>query len=161
MPTVEEIFEDPPESWEISDDYFEDDLGWNAEQASDEMLDKLDKTSDGSDGKSDGSDEIEPEDWISMSTVHDPAEFIQASSTTSQHLSEAFAKNSTFPKSFHKSVSSAFQDFEDVFSKVSFDMLPGHDSVIYTHSERMGQPHVQSVWAECHVSNALANRFPY
>jgi hypothetical protein len=27
--------------------------------------------------------------------------------------------------------------------------------------ERMGWPHVQSVWAECHVSNALANGFPY
>jgi len=28
-------------------------------------------------------------------------------------------------------------------------------------SERTGQPHVQSVWAEGHVSSALANGFPY
>src|SRR6267154_6206659 len=52
MPTVEEIFEDPPESWNSSDDYCEDDLGRNAEQASD-------KTSDRSDGMSDRLDEIE------------------------------------------------------------------------------------------------------
>ena len=117
MPTVEEIFEDPPESWNSSDDYCEDDLGRNAEQASD-------KTSDRSDGMSDGSDEIEPGDRIFMTTVHDPAEFIRASSTTSQRLSEAFAKNSASPKSFHESVPPAFHDFEDVFSKVSFDVLP-------------------------------------
>jgi hypothetical protein len=58
-----------------------------------------------------------------MTTVHDPAEFIRASSTTSQRLSEAFAKNSASPKSFHESVPPAFHDFEDVFSKVSFDVL--------------------------------------
>jgi hypothetical protein len=46
MPTVEEIFEDPLESWKSSDDCYEDDLGRNAEQALDEMSDK---TSDGSD----------------------------------------------------------------------------------------------------------------
>src|SRR5882762_6628274 len=117
MPTVEEIFEDPPESWESSDDNCEDDFGRNAERASDKM-------SDTSDGTSDGSDEIEPGDQIFMTTVYDPAEFIRASSTTSQRLSEAFAKNSASPKSFHESVPPAFHDFEDVFSKVSFDVLP-------------------------------------
>jgi hypothetical protein len=76
MPTVEEIFEDPPESWNSSDDYCEDDLGRNAEQVLDETSDKSDKTSDRSDGMSDGSDEIEPGDQIFMTTVHDPAEFI-------------------------------------------------------------------------------------
>ena len=120
MPTVEEIFEDPPESWNTSDDYCEDDLGRNAEQASDKTSDRLDR----SDGMSDGSDEIEPGDRIFMTTVYDPAEFIRASSTTSQRLSEAFAKNSASPKSFHESVPPAFHDFEDVFSKVSFDVLP-------------------------------------
>src|SRR6267154_4460809 len=53
MPTVEEIFEDPPESWESSDDNCKDDFGRNAEHASD-------KTSDTSDGMSDGADEIVP-----------------------------------------------------------------------------------------------------
>jgi hypothetical protein len=124
MPTVEEIFEESPESWESLDDYLEDDPGGNAEQASDETSDKSDKTSDGSDGMSDGSNEIEPGDRIFMTTVHDPAEFIRASSTTSQCLSEAFTKNSAAPKSFHESVPPAFHDFEDVFSKVSFDVLP-------------------------------------
>jgi hypothetical protein len=39
-------------------------------------------------------------------------------------LAEAFTRNSTTPKSFHKSVPSQFHDFEDVFSEVSFDALP-------------------------------------
>jgi hypothetical protein len=30
-----------------------------------------------------------------------------------------------------------------------------------SRSDRIGPPHVQSVWAECHVSSALANGFPY
>src|ERR1700692_1905244 len=28
-------------------------------------------------------------------------------------------------------------------------------------SKRLGQPHVQSVWAECHLSSARANGSPY
>jgi hypothetical protein len=124
MPTVEEIFEEPPESWESLDDNCEDDLGQNAEHASDETSDKSDKTSDKSDRVSEWLDEIEPGDQIFMTTVYNPAEFIRASSTTSQRLSETFAKNSTAPKTFHKSVPLAFHDFEDVFSKVSFDVLP-------------------------------------
>jgi hypothetical protein len=59
-----------------------------------------------------------------MTTVYDQAEFVRASATTSQHLSEAFAKNSGPPKSFWESVPKAFHDFEDVFSKESFDELP-------------------------------------
>jgi hypothetical protein len=42
----------------------------------------------------------------------------------SQHLSEAFARNSADPKSFCDSVPLAFNDFEDVISKVAFDALP-------------------------------------
>jgi hypothetical protein len=61
-----------------------------------------------------------------MTTVYDQAEFIQASATTSQRLSDAFAKNSGPLKSFRKSVPKAFHDFEDVFSKESFDELPEH-----------------------------------
>jgi hypothetical protein len=131
MPIVEEIFEESPESWESPDDYPEDDPGGNAEPVSDKTSDESDKTSDKSNKTSDesdrmldGSDEIEPGDRIFMTTVHDPAEFIRASSTTSQRLSEAFTKNSAAPKSFHESVLPAFHDFEDVFSKVSFDVLP-------------------------------------
>jgi hypothetical protein len=73
---VEEIFEDPPESWESSDDNCKDDLGRNADHASDETSDKSDKMSDRSDGVSEHSDEIKPEDWIFMTTVYDSAEFI-------------------------------------------------------------------------------------
>src|SRR5882762_672834 len=57
---------------------------------------------------------------------HDPVEFIRASSTTSQRLFETFAKNSAALKTFHESVPLAFHDFEDVFSKVSFDVLSDH-----------------------------------
>jgi transposase InsO family protein len=48
---------------------------------------------------------------------------IQASSTVSQHLSEAFTKNSNI-KSFRDLVPESLHDFEDVFSKESFDALP-------------------------------------
>ena len=59
-----------------------------------------------------------------MATIQDPVEFIRASATTSQWLSEAFAKTSAPAKSFHVSVLRKFHDFKDVFSKVSFDNLP-------------------------------------
>jgi hypothetical protein len=61
-----------------------------------------------------------------MTTVHDPAEFIRATATTLQCLAEAFTWNSAPLKSFRESVPSQFHDFEDVFSKVSFDTLPDH-----------------------------------
>jgi hypothetical protein len=63
-------------------------------------------------------------DRVFMTTVHDPAEFIRATATTSQRPAKAFTWNSAPPKSFHESVPSQFHDFEDVFSKVSFDTLP-------------------------------------
>jgi hypothetical protein len=68
-------------------------------------------------------DEIEEGDWVFMTTVYDQEEFIRASATTSQRLSEAFAKNSGPPKSFRESVPKASHDFEDIFSKESFDEL--------------------------------------
>jgi hypothetical protein len=110
MPMVEEIFDDPPESWKDADAYSEDDSEPDAENMSD--------------SPSDSSDEIEPGDRIFMTTVRDQAEFIRASATTSQRLSEAFATNSANPKSFRDSVPPTFHDFEDVFSKVAFDALP-------------------------------------
>src|SRR3984957_17007043 len=70
------------------------------------------------------SDELEPGDRVFMTTIQDPMEFIRASATTSQRLSEAFAKNSAPPRPFHESVPREFHDFEDVFSKISFDNLP-------------------------------------
>ncbi|KNZ73012.1 hypothetical protein J132_01449 [Termitomyces sp. J132] len=48
---------------------------------------------------------------------------IQASQTTSQCLAEAFAANSQ-PKPFHSTVPNHLHDFENVFSKASFDLLP-------------------------------------
>jgi hypothetical protein len=69
-------------------------------------------------------DEIEERDRVFMTMVYDREEFVRASSTTSQRLSEAFAKNSGPPKSFQESVPKAFHDFEDIFSKESFDELP-------------------------------------
>ena len=103
MPTVEEIFEgkSPP-------DYSEEDS--DAEPDADDPADDPDR--------------VEPGDQVFMTTVHNPAEFIQATATTSQRLAEAFTRNSAPPKSFHESVPSQFHDFEDVFSKLSFDALP-------------------------------------
>jgi hypothetical protein len=110
MPTVEEIFEDlSPERAQMT----------TVRMILHETLDKSD-----TDRTSDRSDKIKPGDWIFMTTVYNPVEFIRASSTTSQCLSEAFAKNSAVHKTFHESVPPAFHDFEDVFSKVSFDVLP-------------------------------------
>ena len=73
---MEEIFEDPFESWESSDDDCKDDLRQKAKNGSNTTSDKSDWTSEKSDWTSDTSDEIEPGDWIFMTTVHDPAEFI-------------------------------------------------------------------------------------
>jgi hypothetical protein len=103
MPTVKEIFED-----ESPSDYSEEDS--NAEPEAEDPADD--------------SDRVEPGDRVFMTTVHDPAEFIRATATTSQRLAEAFTRNSTPPKSFRESVPSQLHDFEDVFSKISFDALP-------------------------------------
>jgi hypothetical protein len=106
MPTVEEIFEEE-DSFDYSDVNSEADSEAEAEEDS-----------------SGNPDEIEPGDRVFMTTVYDPAEFIRATSTTSQRLAEAFARNSAPPKSFRESVPSQFHDFEDIFSKESFDALP-------------------------------------
>jgi len=104
MPTVEDVSEDIPELYPDT----EDDSG-----------DEEDDTD-----HAEAPDEIEEGDRVFMTTVYDREEFVRASSTTSQRLSEAFAKNSGPPKSFRESVPKAFHDFEDVFSKESFDELP-------------------------------------
>src|SRR5258705_9684189 len=107
MPTGEEIFEAPAE---FRSDYSKRDSETELE----------------TEEPQDNPDEIEPGDRVFMTTVHDPIEFIQATATTSQRLAEAFTWNSAPPKSFHESVPSQFHNFEEVFSKVSFDALPDH-----------------------------------
>ncbi|KAG5718729.1 hypothetical protein E4T56_gene2675 [Termitomyces sp. T112] len=63
-------------------------------------------------------------DWIYATTLCPPPTVaeIQASQTTSQCLAEAFAANSQ-PKPFCSTVPNHLYDFEDVFSKASFDSL--------------------------------------
>ncbi|KAG6882500.1 hypothetical protein C0995_014536, partial [Termitomyces sp. Mi166 len=68
---------------------------------------------------------IEVGDRICAATLHPlpMAAEIQASQTTSQCLAQAFVANFQ-PKSLHSTVSHHLQDFEDVFSKALFDLLP-------------------------------------
>ena len=68
---------------------------------------------------------IEEADRIFVATLYPehPLEFIRASSTVSQRLAEAFAKN-TDQKSFRDVVPASLHEFEDIFSKESFDTLP-------------------------------------
>src|SRR6267154_5290019 len=72
MPMVEDVSEDIPELYSDTED------------DSDDEEDEADNA--------EASDEIEEGDRIFMTTVYDQEEFIQASATTSQCLSEAFAK---------------------------------------------------------------------
>ena len=50
-------------------------------------------------------------------------EYMQASSTISQHLAEAFKRNSK-PPDYEKHIPPYLGDFHSVFSKESFDNLP-------------------------------------
>ncbi|KAG6858208.1 hypothetical protein C0995_001768, partial [Termitomyces sp. Mi166 len=70
---------------------------------------------------------IEVGDRIYAATLHPPptAAEIQASQTPSQHLAQAFAANSQ-PKPLCSTVPHHLQDFEDMFSKALFDLLPEH-----------------------------------
>jgi len=69
--------------------------------------------------------EIEEGDHIFVATIHpeDIHHFVCASSTVSQRLAKVFTKNSG-QASFRDSVPESLHDFEDVFSKESFDSLP-------------------------------------
>ncbi|GLB45813.1 hypothetical protein LshimejAT787_3100030 [Lyophyllum shimeji] len=73
---------------------------------------------------SDGADVMEEGDRLLATTLfgYPAAEEIQASQMTSQHLAEAFARNSA-PKSFRDAVPDHLHDFEDIFSKATFDEL--------------------------------------
>ena len=68
-------------------------------------------------------DEIEEGDRIFAAHIHpeDDRHFVHATTTVSQRLAEAFAKNS---KPLNDLVPSHLHEFEDLFSKESFDTLP-------------------------------------
>jgi hypothetical protein len=70
-------------------------------------------------------EEIEEGDRIFVATIHpeDTGHSIRATSTVSQWLAEAFAKNSNVPTLFDL-IPTHLHDFVDVFSKESFDELP-------------------------------------
>lgn len=78
-----------------------------------------------------GEDQLEEGDRLFTTTIPCEAEFIRATSNVSQRLAEAFHKNSQ-PKSFHESVPTHLHDFEDLFSKASFDRLP--DRKVWDHA---------------------------
>ena len=69
---------------------------------------------------------LEDGDRLFAMSLPPESEFINASSNISQCLAEAFACNSKIPpsQSVHDSIPPHFHDFEDVFSKASFDTLP-------------------------------------
>ena len=76
-------------------------------------------------------EEMEQEDRIFMISMSDEDTFIRATTTTSQHLAEASLKNVP-SRSFKETVPTYLHDFEDVFSKVSFDRLP--DRKVWDHA---------------------------
>ena len=85
MLTVEEVFEDLPDFIPNVEEDEEEDSGQGPEIPEHNL------------------DELEG-DRVFMTTIWDPPELIRASATTSQRLSDAFAKNSTGPKAFWDSV---------------------------------------------------------
>jgi hypothetical protein len=87
-----------------------------------EDFDDLPDTSEDDEGIPANEDEPQEGERVFMTWVY-PEEHIRASATTSQRLAEAFAKNSR-PQSFRDTVPDHLHDFEDVFSKESFDTLP-------------------------------------
>src|SRR3981189_278603 len=70
-------------------------------------------------------DEIEDSDRIFVAHIHgeDAEHLIRAASTVSQHLAEAFTKNSK-ATSFRDAIPSSLHEFKDVFSEGAFDHLP-------------------------------------
>jgi hypothetical protein len=65
---------------------------------------------------------IEEGDWIFATCFHNKPAEVHATQNTSQRLAEAFHKNSE-TKSFRDLAPDYLHDFEDVFSKTSFDEL--------------------------------------
>jgi hypothetical protein len=77
-----------------------------------------------------GEDAMEDGDQLFTMTIPCEAELIHASLDILQYLAEACHKNMT--KTFHKLVPTHLHDFEDLFSKSSFDHLP--DCKIWDHA---------------------------
>ena len=72
-------------------------------------------------------EEIEYGDRIFATVIHPESFHIKATATISQKLAEAAAKlTSEKPKGFKEIVPEYLHDFEEVFSKTSFDSLPEH-----------------------------------
>ena len=95
------------------------------EEEDEEELPELGMDSDGDEveGEEVFDLDLEGGDRLFMTTIPPEQEFISATSTVSQRLAEAFAANSG-QTSFKDSVPSYLHDFEDVFSKTSFDTMP-------------------------------------
>jgi hypothetical protein len=81
-----------------------------------------------------GEDALEDGDHIFVATIPCEAEFIRATLNMLQHLAEAFHKDLQ-PKSFAKFVPIHFHNFEDLFSKLSFDRLS--DRKIWDHAIKL------------------------
>jgi hypothetical protein len=77
-----------------------------------------------------GEDVMEDGDCLFTTMIPCEAELIHVSLNISQHLAEAFHKN-TMPKTFHESVPTHLHNFGDLFSKSLFDHLP--DCKIWDH----------------------------
>jgi hypothetical protein len=78
-----------------------------------------------------GDDQLKEGDRLFATMIPCEAEFFWAMSNVSQWLAKVFHKNLE-SKSFHKSVPTHLHNFEDVFSKASFDHLP--DQKIWDHA---------------------------
>jgi hypothetical protein len=74
---------------------------------------------------------LKDDDCVFVATIPCKAEFIQAMLKVSQQLAEAFHKNSK-PKLFHESVPIQFHNFEDLFTKLSFNCLS--DRKVWDHA---------------------------
>ena len=68
--------------------------------------------------------ELEDRDHIFAISLLPPAAEIRASSTILQHLAKAFKLNSEASASSNCAIPNYLKEFEDVFSKESFDTLP-------------------------------------
>ena len=71
------------------------------------------------------SDDYEIGDWIFATWLHLEPVKVHATSTFATRLAEAHAKNSE-KKSFRDLVPESLHEYEDMFSKESFDTLPDH-----------------------------------
>ncbi|HEV7737875.1 MAG TPA: hypothetical protein VGO47_10955 [Chlamydiales bacterium] len=72
-------------------------------------------------------EELQHGDRILVTTLHPEPLRVKAMTTVSQRLAEAAAKSQkTEVKGFKEIVPEYLHDFEEVFSKTSFDSLPGH-----------------------------------